>query len=175
MRGEGLDMETNWFVVQSRPRQEKFAAAHAAQLDVEVFLPLVREEQKVAGVLRRVVRALFPCYFFVRFCPSISFQALSRIRGCVRVVGTGAGPTPVPSDVVADLRSYAGPEGVIDLESHMLRPGDLVVVRQGPFEGLLGRVERATDGRGRVAILLEALRGARMEVDGADLEPAEAM
>jgi hypothetical protein len=85
---------TSWFAVQSKSRQEDLAAARLAKLDLEVFLPQIREEKPVRRGVRRVTKALFPGYFFTRFCP---FESLDTVRytHVLRVVGSARFPIPV--------------------------------------------------------------------------------
>ena len=46
-----------------------------------------------------------------------------------------------------------------------LAPGTRVTIQSGPFEGMMGRVERELDDRKRVAIFLEALFHARVLIE----------
>ena len=81
--------KTSWFAIQSKSRQEDLAAARVAELDLKIFLPQVREKQSVHGGGRRVTKALFPGYFFARFCPLESMDAVRYTHGVLRVVGSG--------------------------------------------------------------------------------------
>ena len=73
--------ETYWFAVQTKPYRESLAAASVAKLDVEVCLPKIRQEQPVCGVPRFVSKALFTGYFFARFCPLLSLDAVRYASG----------------------------------------------------------------------------------------------
>jgi transcriptional antiterminator RfaH len=85
----------SWFAIQSKPRQEDLAAARLAKLDLEVFLPQLREGQSACNRVRKVTKALFSGYFFTRFCPLESMEAVRYTHGVLRVVGSGRFPIPV--------------------------------------------------------------------------------
>jgi transcriptional antiterminator RfaH len=155
----------NWFVVQTKAYQEKVAAARVARLDLEVFLPRIREEQSVCSVVRMVTKALFPGYFFIRFCPLESLEAVRYTQGVLRVVGSSRFPIPVASEILAGIQQHIQPDGFIRLQVNRFQPGDKVTIEQGPFEGWIGEVQREQDDGKRVMILLEAIQQARLLVD----------
>jgi len=165
--------ETNWFAVQTTPQHEKVAASNFARLDVEVFLPRIRREQLVGGVPRLVTRPLFVGYFFARFCPLISWDAVRYARGIVRVVGTGRWPIPLEDEIISSLRDRVQTDGFIRFQAKPFVAGDQVTIEQGPFAGWMGEVEQEwNDGR-RVLLLLNSIQQARVLVNKLWLATAE--
>jgi len=166
--------DLNWFAIQAKPHQERLAAAHVARLDVEVFLPKVRQEQAVCGSPRLLSKALFCGYFFARFFPLLSYDAVRYASGVLRVVGTNHAPTPIPPEVIGSLQQRVQPDGYVRLEPAPFREGDRVSIVQGPLAGWMGRVEREWDDRKRVAILLETLQQTHVLVETRWLAAASA-
>jgi hypothetical protein len=74
--------KTSWFAIQSKSRQERLAAARVAELDLEVFLPQLREGKSTRDAIPRNPKALFSGYFFARFCPLESFEAVRSRMAC---------------------------------------------------------------------------------------------
>ena len=159
-----LCSEINWYAVQSKPHYEGLAAARVAKLDVEVFLPKIRQEQSVCGVWRLVAKPLFPGYFFARFCPPLSLDAVRYAQGVLRIVGTRHFPLPLEADIITSIRERVRDDGFIRLERKPFRQGDKVTIEQGPFVGWMGEVEREWDDGKRVMILLEAIQRPRLLV-----------
>ncbi|MBV8901862.1 MAG: hypothetical protein JOY92_17310 [Verrucomicrobia bacterium] len=157
--------KTSWFAVQSNARQDSIAATRVAKLHLQVFLPQVCEEQLVSGGVRRVIKALFPGYFFARFCPCESLDAVRYAPGVLRVVGSRQFPIPVAPDVIAAIRGQIQPDGFIRLKAREFKPGDKVTIEQGPFQGWIGEVQREQNDGKRVMILLEAIQQARLLVE----------
>lgn len=166
--------ETNWYAVQSKPHQESLAAVGVAKLDIEVFLPKIRREQFVCGVPRLVSKPLFVGYFFARFCPLISFDAVRYARGVLRVVGTSRCPIPLDQEIISSIKERVQADGFIQFETKPLVVGDKVTIEQGPLAGWMGEVEREWDDGKRVAILLEAVSKVRVLIEKRWLEKADA-
>lgn len=157
--------KTSWFAVQSNARQESLAAARIAKLHLQVFLPQIREEYLVSGGVRRATKALFPGYFFTRFCPCESLEAVRYAPGVLRVVGSRQFPIPVAPDAIAAIQEQIQTDGFIRLRPREFKPGDKVTIEQGPFQGWIGEVQRQQNGGKRVMILLETIQQPRLLVE----------
>lgn len=168
-----FDAETHWFAVHTKPHQEQLAAVRLRQLDLEVFLPRLRREQFVGGVVRLVARPLFPGYLFARFCPWLSGDAVRYVPGVLRVVGNRQAPIPLEPEIIANIRERIQADGFVWLRPRPLEPGDKVTIAQGPFAGWMAEVEREWDDGQRVAILLGALQQAHLLIHRRWLEPAQ--
>jgi len=156
--------ETNWFAVQTKPHHENVAAAGLAKLDLEVFLPKIRRELLVCGVLRVVSKPLFTGYFFARFCPFPLLDLVRYAHGVLRVVGSATLPIPVDKEIISTIQDRVRADGFIKLEAKPFQPGDRVTIEQGPLAGWIGEVEREWDDGKRVMILLEAIQRTRILV-----------
>jgi transcription antitermination factor NusG len=80
------------------------------------------------------------------------------------VVHFGSVPAPVDDAIIEALRSRAGEDNCIRLDNQ-LKPGDRVIIEDGPLQNVGGIYERETTGDQRVVILLEAVSyQARLEI-----------
>lgn len=166
--------DVNWFAIQARPRHETFAARNIQQLGIEVLLPRIKFERLIHGAAQSGTKPLFPGYFFSRFCPEASFESVKATRGVLRVVNSGRIPIPVPEEAIQEIHGRIEEDGLIRIRPGVLAPGTLVTIHSGPFEGMMGRVERELDDRKRVAIFLETLFNARVLIEKRWLEAAAA-
>jgi transcriptional antiterminator RfaH len=162
--------EINWFALHTKPRREIFAAQNVAALGVESFLPRLKVERFGSDALRTIIKPLFPGYFFARFRPEDSLESVECSRGILHVVSSGRFPIPIEDQVVRDIQNRAEFDGLIRIRPRALKPGDRVFIQDGPFEGLMGRVERELDAGRRVTILLESLLHARVLIERQWLE-----
>jgi transcription antitermination factor NusG len=117
------------------------------------------------GVARTTIKPLFSGYFFIRFCPENSFESVKAARGVLQVVSSGRMPIPIPEVVIREIQNRIQEDGLIRLLPRALAPGTLVMIQSGPFEGMMGRVERELDDRKRVAIFLETLFNTRVLIE----------
>jgi transcriptional antiterminator RfaH len=138
---------SHWFAIHAKTRRENFAVTNLM-----------------------AVRPLFPGYFFARFCPRDSLELVECARGVLRVISSGRFPIPVEDEVVREIQDRIEEDGLITVRQRALKPGEPVSIQGGPFEGLMGRVERELDDGKRVAILLETLLRARVLIEKRWLE-----
>jgi|MudIll2142460700_1097286.scaffolds.fasta_scaffold51782_2 transcription elongation factor/antiterminator RfaH len=146
---------TGWFVVNTKARREAFAQLQLAQRGVETFLPRILERGRYGAA--PTVAPLFPGYLFACLDLARQHGAVIWTPGVRKLVGFGATPSPVDDDVVAFLQERVGHEGILRPTSS-LKAGDLVRVTHGPFEGLVGIIDRPVGARGRVRVLMDLLR-----------------
>jgi transcription antitermination factor NusG len=155
--------ESNWFAIQTKSHREAPAAALVANLELETLLPRVRESQSRPSA-GNPSKALFPGYFFAHLCPLHSLEAVRYTKGVLRVVSSGRFPVPVAPEIISSIQARICPDGFIQLKPRAFRPGDNVTLETGPFEGMMGRVERESDDHARVTIFLAELLHARVSV-----------
>jgi transcription antitermination factor NusG len=74
-------------------------------------------------------------------------------------------PIPVPDKVIQQIQDRVQEDGLIKIYPQGLAPGTRVAIQSGPFEGMVGRVDRELDDRKRVAIFLETLFHARVLIE----------
>ena len=154
--------EMNWFAVQAKAQRESLAFASVAKLDLEVFLPMIRQDQLVCGVERRVSKPLFRGYFFAKFSPAVMFDEVRYSRGVLRIVGSASAPVPVDAEVIAAIQARVQDDGFIQLKPAAFQAGDRVTIEEGPLAGWMGQVEREWNDGKRVMIFLEAIQQARV-------------
>ena len=154
--------EIQWFAIHAKPRRENFASSNVTALGIETLLPRVKVERLEAGVARLIVKPLFPSYFFARFCPRNSLESVAHTQGVLRVVSSGRFPIPVGDAIIREIQDRVEQDGLVRMDGPIFNPGVRVSIQGGPFEGLMGRVERESNDRRRVAILLETLSNARV-------------
>jgi transcription antitermination factor NusG len=81
------------------------------------------------------------------------------------VVNAGRIPIPVSEEAIQEIQDRIQEDGLIRIQPPILAPGVRVKIQSGPFEGMMGRVERELDDHKRVAIFLEALFNARVLIE----------
>ena len=57
------------FLVHTKPHSERLAETHLQQFGVEIFCPLLKQENIIRRRRRSVISPLFPGYLFAKFDP----------------------------------------------------------------------------------------------------------
>ena len=160
----------NWYLIHSKPRQEKIALLNLEQQGYECFLPLILSEKISQGCIALCEEPLFPRYLFIRLGQGATAKSWSPIRstkGVSRLVSFANEPAQVSENLVQGLRSrqaimFTNPQ-------RLFNPGDRVVVTEGVFSGIEA-VYQMADGERRAMVLIELLtKPVKMSLEPAKL------
>jgi transcriptional antiterminator RfaH len=149
------DIEMGWYLINSKPKQEKRAEEHLENQGINCVLPVIEVERIIRGKRQKVTEALFPGYIFVQL--QTDGQGWSKIRstrGVRDFVRFGGVPGRVPETVLEHLQLLDTTDNQI--ETNAPRPGDKVVITEGPFKDLDG-VFKISNGEERSIVLLTIL------------------
>jgi transcriptional antiterminator RfaH len=143
-----------WYVLYTKPRQEKSTGWHLERKGLLYFLPMICNPWEGKG---KAVEPLFPSYLFVHLNFSKEFYLAAWTPGAKRFVTFGEEPTPIDDGTMAFLMEKTGKNGIIEARSS-LKPGDEITISGGPFEGLAAIIKNPPDRKGRVQVLMNILR-----------------
>lgn len=140
-----------WYLLQTKARQEGVAQENLDRQDYETWLPRLRLRTRRGPR----IEALFPGYLFVRLHPHHdNFGPIRSTIGVLRLVQFGAAYARVPDALVAELMAAADPGGICESVTANLRPGDAVEIVHGALSGYTAIVQ-SVRGRDRIALLLD--------------------
>jgi transcriptional antiterminator RfaH len=157
MSDEKLDQQLFWYAIHTKPRQEDIAEYHLQTLELHTFNPKLKEKKIVRGVRQEVIKPLFPNYIFCKFRCAEFLRLVRYTRGVRKIVGAGDSPTPVDDEIIRIVHERMK-DGYVMIEPPELRPGDQVVVEEGPLKGFIGIFERETKDTERVIVLLNTIK-----------------
>jgi transcriptional antiterminator RfaH len=147
----------HWYLVHTKPRQEKCALKNLQRQGFQCYLPTLPSEKLRQGALTVKDGPLFPRYLFIRLGQGDSAPSWAPIRstkGVSRLVSFGAEPAKVADSLVEALRVH---EASVQTEPERLfKPGESVRLTEAPFAGIEG-VYQMADGERRVMVLIELL------------------
>jgi len=169
-------LDSGWYVVQVKPRQEGRVLRRLALEAVSTFLPFIEVSRRRGPEKVRALEPLFPGYLFVRLPPiheePASWNKVRWTPGTVRVLSVGDTPVSVPADLIRAIEERTSELGFVRRPSSLAN-GMRVRLRSGPFEDLEAVFDRPLSRAGRVRVLLQLLGQPRpVEVDEDCLELA---
>ena len=161
-----------WYLLYSKPQQERVALENLLRQGYETYLPLIRNRKRRQSRYVQVVEAMFPRYLFVHLSDETdNWGPIRSTIGVSGIVRFGARAANVPDDLIRVLRTADDPDGIQTLTQPPLRSGDRVRIVDGPLVGYEAVFE-ARSGRERVLVLLKiAGHSARLQVGGSQIEP----
>lgn len=160
------ESEGRWWVVKTKPRQEKALAFEFLHREIEYYLPMYLKvtRRKDNNKPRKSVCCLFPGY--VAFCAPAGEErfayATNRIVNLVEV-----------QHQKLFIRQLDQIYHTIDLgiplepweEPPDFKPGSPVQVEAGPLKGITGTIVRSRSGGDRLVISVDVLGFASVSVD----------
>ena len=162
-------MALSWYLIHSKPQQEKVALENLERQGYPCYLPVLRLEKLRRGALVVLEEPLFSRYLFVQLDTDSSARSWTPIhstRGVSRLVRFGLEPARIDDALVAYLRQQQDRAAVI---KRLFEPGQRVLVTEGAFAGVEG-VFQMDDGQARAMVLIELLsRQVRLPVTAAQL------
>lgn len=160
-----LKGQAEWYVLRSKPHREFLLYDQLTARNIECYFPRI----KVKPVNPRAaqVKAFFPSYMFVKCNLDVIginlFKWMPYSQGLVCFDGC---PAIVPSNIIAGMGKKIGHifENKTTLKNG-IKPGDSVIVTDGPFEGYDGIFDTKLSDKERVRVLLKFLDHKRILIN----------
>jgi transcriptional antiterminator RfaH len=150
---DSMNSELKWYIVLTKPRQEKRALEHLQQQGGNAFLPLFQRELIAKGVRTLRAEPLFPGYLFLK--SASENPLLSKVRSTLGASGLlyfGSQPAIIDSSLVEDLKQRT----VYNENDVLHKKGQKVALRSGPFQ-YSEAIFQEYDSAKRAIILLSLL------------------
>lgn len=149
-------INTQWYVIQTKPCNEYRVENNLANQGIETFLPLLEVFQNCHGKLVQKIKPLFPNYLFANLDIDVHYYKVKWTRGVNKILGVGNEPIPISEKVILTIKAQRGESNLIRLDDG-LEAGNIVQFTSGPFKDLLGVFDnKMSDGK-RVRILLSLI------------------
>ena len=125
----------HWSLVQTRPRNEKYAASHLEMNGVVVYLPLITKLEIHNRSKRVLYLPMFPGYVFA--CPNREEETIIRRDKCVWQLKVLSEPDE--EGLLRDLEIVRQSEILSQKQELVVNPGlqigETYIVKNGPFKG----------------------------------------
>jgi len=146
---------SDWFIVNSKPKQEFDAEKHLRTLPIDVYLPVYNKKIKKNRIKVDRVSPLFSGYLFARFDLHEHYQKVRYTRGVKAILGSNEYLWTIADEKIQDIKSRES-NGLVVLrrrEDHF-RKGDRILIDEGDFEGWEGIFQEELPDRERAIIML---------------------
>jgi transcriptional antiterminator RfaH len=141
-----------WYVVQSKPREEERAHHFLEEKNLQTFLPLMEVFTRRGRRSVKKEKPLFPGYLFCRFDPEESLAYVRWTKGVAKILPASVNPVPVDDALINTIRSLGQKDGII--REKPLKKNDRIRITRGPMKDILGIFEHWSSDQGRVRVLI---------------------
>jgi len=151
-------MTTQWYAIRSKPNKENFLAQQLESSGIDVFFPYIRVIP--VNPRSRKIRPYFPNYLFAHVdLVVVKASVLRWMPGASGIVSFDGVPASVPELLIDAIRRQIDYLTVLEQQlKDDIKPGDLVVIQEGPFAGYNAIFDVGVSGRDRVRVLLDFLQ-----------------
>jgi transcription antitermination factor NusG len=129
--------ELKWYVMYTRSRAEKKVADMLAEEGVEVYLPMVEELKQWSDRKKKVQKALFNGYVFVKTHRNNLWNCL-KIPGAVKFVHFSGEHAIIRDEDVETIQRVVATGVSIETDGSEIASGEKVKVIGGSLEDMVG-------------------------------------
>ncbi|MDQ3019411.1 MAG: UpxY family transcription antiterminator [Bacteroidota bacterium] len=148
--------EKNWYVLQTKPRNEKIVFKQVEQKGIESFLPVVEKIRIWSDRKKKIQVPLFSGYVFVHANEEERIKAISNTHGALRYIFYEKHPAIVREREIEIIKQALLEPEKISIEDKKIKKGDSIIVTHGIFKGMRGLVNEFR-GNYKLTINLEEL------------------
>ncbi len=158
MNAELMEEGLRWYAIYTNPKQEERASSNLEAWGVRTFSPRLREGRRnqFTGAMTYVGKPMFPRYIFAQFDAAELLHKIWYTRGVDSVLSFGGNPVSIDDEIIALLQARVGEDGYVGL-GEQFKPGDKVIITDGPLKNFAGVFERNLKDSERVMVLLTAI------------------
>ena len=143
-----------WFALYTKPRSEFKAAEQIQSAGVQYYLPSITKVKQWSDRKKKVTEPLLRGYIFIFANEKeriISLEQYSVVR-CINERGR---PARIPEWQIDNLKKMLSTESDI-LVKEGLVPGVKIIIKEGPFEGIIGTLQEI-DNEKTLAVTIDLL------------------
>ncbi|MCH6201653.1 UpxY family transcription antiterminator [Aquiflexum sp. LQ15W] len=129
--------ELKWFVLYTTSRSEKKVAKRLDEMGVEVFLPIVEELRQWSDRKKKVQKALFNGYVFVKTSKPNLWESL-QVPGAVKFVNFSGEHATVSEKEIATIKRILDTGVAVETDGSEIDAGEQVEILGGPLQNMKG-------------------------------------
>jgi transcription antitermination factor NusG len=164
-----FDIKPNWYVLFTVPNLEKKIHQELGRKKIKAYLPMQRVIRQWSDRRKELHIPLFPNYVFINTTEQERF-GLYDIKGVLKFITYNGKPAVVSDEEITNIMRFENT--VFDVEPHLIQ-GDNVIIVDGPFAGLQGKLF-SKRGKQRFGVTLKSINQTlSLEVPASSLRKIE--
>lgn len=129
-------LKSNWYIVYTFPNLEKKIYNELTRKKIKAYLPLQNVIRQWSDRKKEIKVPMFPNYVFINSTERERFKLL-KIGGVLKFITFEGKPAMVSEDEISNIMKFE--TMVFEIESNLVS-GDEVIIVDGPFTGLQGKL-----------------------------------
>jgi len=162
----------SWYLIYSKPQQERIANDNLQRQGYMVYLPLASVRRRRKGRTVRVIDPIFPRYLFINLSDQTDdWGPIRSTIGVSSLVRFGQVPAKIPDSLIQGLRLREDSDGIQEIPEREFKFGEKVRISEGIMEGFeaIFQCQKSND---RVILLLKLAENiTRIDIESSQIEP----
>jgi transcriptional antiterminator RfaH len=146
----------HWYLIYTRPNQERKIFEKLSLMQIEVFFPTKKVVRTWVAKKRCIDTPLFASYIFVFLKDTRDYYDCLAIKGVLYFVRTGKQIAEINDAIVNDLKLTTSWAKDVDVSTNHFRRGEQVIIHTGALSGLRCEVVKS-DGKSKILVRVELL------------------
>jgi len=134
-----IDNNYKWYPVYTRSRAEKKAYEELIRKDIIAYLPLKKTLKQWSDRKKIIEEPLIKSYLFVYISAKEQTEVLMT-NGISRFIYFSGNIASLPDKQIHDLKLLLATEDDLEVFDFAIKAGEKVVVKAGPFKGMLAEL-----------------------------------
>ncbi|PWS31672.1 UpxY family transcription antiterminator [Pedobacter paludis] len=134
-----IDNNYRWYPVYTRSRAEKKAYEELIRKDIIAYLPLKKILKQWSDRKKIIEEPLIKSYLFVYISAKEQTEVLMT-NGISRFIYFSGNIASLPDKQIQDLKLLLATEDDLEVFDFAIKAGEKVVVKAGPFKGMLAEL-----------------------------------
>jgi transcriptional antiterminator RfaH len=165
---------SGWYVIYTRPQQEKKITQELSEANVIFYLPLIKKISQWHDRKKVIEAPLFPNYVFARLNNLTDYYKGCQVTGFVRYIKFGEKYGVVDNAVIDSIKIAMAGENIETPACHF-EPGQKLVINDGPLVGCQCELVNYK-GNQKALIRLNMLnRNILVDLPASSVSPADSM
>jgi len=148
--------QKKWYVLQTKPRNEKVVLQQVEQKGIEVFAPFIEKIRIWSDRKKKIDVPLFSGYIFIHANEEDRVRAITDTYGAIRYIYFEKRPASVSEREIELIKQTLIEPEKISIEDKKIKKGDQIIVSFGIFKGMKGYVNEFR-GNYKLTVNLEEL------------------
>ena len=150
-----LEKEKFWFALYTKPKSEFKAEEQIKSIGIDHYLPTIIKEKQWSDRKKKIIEPVIRGYIFIFADEKERLLALEQYS-IVRCVFDRGRAAKIPAWQIENLKKMLSTKSEIFLHDGLM-PGKKVIIKNGPFEGVVGVVQEYEDGKKTIAVSIDLL------------------
>lgn len=148
--------DKKWYVLQTKPRNEKLVLRQIEQKGIEIFAPFMEKIRIWSDRKKKIDVPLFSGYVFIYGSEEERLRAITNTSGAIRYIYFEKRPASVSDREIELIKQTLVEPEKISIEDKKIKKGDPIIVSFGIFKGMKGYVNEFR-GNYKLTVNLEEL------------------